>query len=187
MSFTGWALRQLQRISASTPYEHLPGYMERWWVLKPRRWLPVRIRLHHTLRSDLERHLHDHPYACLSWVLAGGYNEVLPLDPQQPAERDVMGDLRHIWRNPGSVVPRSIRACHRLELPPMSDCWSLFIEYTGFPLLPAKQAWGFRDPTAPGGWRWWREYLNDWAGVTEEERRLADLRKPPRRLSTALR
>ena len=72
------------------PYSHLPGYMDRWWLLpgaaadskesryRPPWWLrrfPISIRLHHIKRPDGDRNLHDHPCDFRSIVLAGYYVE----------------------------------------------------------------------------------------------------------------
>ena len=127
-----------------TPYYHLPEYMERYWLLgadnvernrekpgfAPRRrswlyrWLTNRIaaRLHHTLRSDRDRALHDHPSWNISIVLTGGYWEVcepnelskdmsafygyileqLESSPGQPHIAAEWMNIR--WRGPGSIV-----------------------------------------------------------------------------------
>ena len=66
-----------------TPYFHLDGYMNRWWLFNPytpqdyeRRasWLPS-IRVHHILRADTARHLHDHPWNARTIILDGWYVE----------------------------------------------------------------------------------------------------------------
>lgn len=76
----------------ATPYFHLPGYMDRWWFFNgypadagdrsdaerqaakrfPR--LPS-IRVHHILREDLAKHLHDHPWNARTVILRGWYVE----------------------------------------------------------------------------------------------------------------
>ena len=82
----------LIRRAMRTPYFHLPGYMERWWlfngypqgqntptdaVRKERRrwpWLPS-IRIHHILREDYAQHMHDHPWNARTFILRGWYLE----------------------------------------------------------------------------------------------------------------
>lgn len=140
-----------------TPYYHLPGYMERWWLVpkatpgeagcgpvsarkRPLAWLLQRsgitVRVHHTLRSDNERHLHDHPFSSISIVLRGGYEEVVPFQADQHANHD-RSRLRRIWRGPGSVVFRPATNRHRLVIPPGRSAWSIFI------MFGTKRDWGF--------------------------------------------
>ena len=81
-----WLLARAQR----TPYNDITNlegsevYMRRWWLLNPyhdtpglRRfdWCPVSIRVHHILRRDHDRHLHDHPWNARTFVLKGWYLE----------------------------------------------------------------------------------------------------------------
>lgn len=141
-----------------TPYFHLEGYMERWWLVggwnaqrqndndyfDPARakgglyeWITdrVAVRLHHILRSDDDRHFHNHPSWSVSIVLRGGYFEWTP----GPG-------IDHVkWRGPGAIVFRRASLLHRLELPPLTTTWSIFI------LGRKVQGWGFLVP--------WREYL----------------------------
>jgi hypothetical protein len=120
-----------------TPYFHLDGYMQRYWLLKPndlkeagekpRRWFArIGIRLHHILRSDLDDCFHDHPFASISIVLRGGYWEVMPLDPDQPSDLDPWC-RRMVWRGPGAIVLRRAKDRHLLLLETGRTCWSIFI------------------------------------------------------------
>ena len=91
------ALRWLQRLAARTPYFDIHGtdgstYMRRWWLLPkwclrfdpkcgalmPKPWMPFSIRLHHIMRPDADRHLHDHPFNFRSILLQGWYVERRP-------------------------------------------------------------------------------------------------------------
>jgi len=75
-----WIIRRAMR----TPYFHLEGYMDRWWLFngypegkeseRRWKWLPS-IRIHHILRADLGRHLHDHPWNARTIILRGWYTE----------------------------------------------------------------------------------------------------------------
>lgn len=112
-------------------------YMLRWWVIPRNRWF--NIYLHHILRDDDDRALHDHPWVNVSIVLKGGYFEV-------------MGPGITKWRGRGSIVFRRPTAAHRLVVKHVDgkgDCWSLFI--TG----PRVREWGF---LCPQGWRDWRVF-----------------------------
>lgn len=127
-----------------TPYNHLHGYMNRWWVEKPAALgasvgVDSACRIHQILRSDADRHLHDHPWPYTTIILAGGYWEVT--DTTDPQGR---------WYGPGSVLQRPATAAHKLILPVGKTCWTMFM--TG----PYAQGWGFitKKGKVP-----WREYL----------------------------
>lgn len=80
----------LIRRSKRTPYFHLDGYMNRWWLFngygndpstpekqrqeKPIKWLPS-VRIHHILREDYARDMHDHPWNARTIILKGDYDE----------------------------------------------------------------------------------------------------------------
>lgn len=68
-------VRKLVVFSSRTPYSHLPGYMFRWWLLPRFDFLPFSIRIHHILRADSDRHLHDHDWSFRSIILSGWYKE----------------------------------------------------------------------------------------------------------------
>ena len=83
-------------IGQNTPYEHLPGYMMRWWILPPAakrgsagfwsiknqlRRLRKNLRLHLLMRGDRDKHHHNHPWEFRTLVLRGWYvNEVTLAD-----------------------------------------------------------------------------------------------------------
>ena len=87
----------IRRVAARTPYFDIDGpggtlYMRRWWLLPkwclrfdpkcgalmPKPWMPFSIRLHHIMRPDADRHLHDHPFNFRSILLQGWYVELRP-------------------------------------------------------------------------------------------------------------
>lgn len=112
-----------------TPYSHLPGYMNRWWLVPianrdygygcgPVSWrrpiakilqhFGVAIRVHEILRSDLGRDPHNHPWPFVSIILKGMYIE----------ERyDLKGVLtqRNVY-GPGDILVRPANTWHRLDL-----------------------------------------------------------------------
>lgn len=144
-----WTAQLLDQ-AAATPYSHLDGYMQRWFLSPEDRASyhlngPVR-RLHKILRSDNERDLHDHPFDYTTIILAGGYLEETPLSPSVPN-----GPRRSQWHGPGSVLVRRAEDLHRLVLPEGQTCTTLFIT------SPRRREWGFHTPT---GWVDWRSYLN---------------------------
>lgn len=116
-----------------------PGapYMRRWWLIPRNKFFNV--YLHHILRDDDDRALHDHMYVNVSVLLRGAYYEVLPTKG---------ATLRRVLRRAGAVVFRWPSSAHRLEVAG-SDCWSLFI--TG----PRVREWGF---WCPKGWVHWRDF-----------------------------
>lgn len=186
------ALLRLHANAFATPYYHLHGYMIRDWILGYRspernrdnpvwksgfspkssavyRWLcrHIVIRAHTILRSDSDRHLHDHPSWSLSIVLEGGYWEVF--EPTQYAldrldiyyrlleclERETPDSwlCAHYgihWRGPGAIVFRRATDFHRLVLPRGSIAKSIFA------MGKRSNSWGFKTPE---GKVYWRTYL----------------------------
>jgi hypothetical protein len=181
----------------ATPYYDLPGYMERDWLLGYRspernqdnpvwkhsqpkssalyRWLcrHIAIRAHTILRSDNDRHLHDHPSWSLSVVLEGGYWEVC--EPTQFAlrrkggyeflldlcatrapsdwDKDELATCREFgvfWRGPGAIVLRRATDFHRLILPRGTVAKSIWVQGK------KSNSWGF---LTPDGKVYWRTYL----------------------------
>ena len=127
-------LQWLQRRAERTPYFHIHGpdgslYMRRWWLLPkwcldfdsrrgypmPKKWMPFSIRLHHIVRPDADRHLHDHPFNFRTIVLAGGYME--QTEPEGPVRPILPGDT---YRSPA-------RRFHRIAIVTGAGAWSLFI------------------------------------------------------------
>lgn len=99
-------------------------YMRRWILRLP---FGGSVRLHHIVRSDAGRELHDHPFDFVSWLLTGGYLEVRP-------------DGSH-WRRRWSLVRRRAEDLHRVVV--VKPVWTFVI--TG----PWRREWGFQTPT---GW-----------------------------------
>lgn len=69
----------LVRQAKKRPYVHIPAltgeYMERYWLVPEKPWLPFAIRIHIIKRPDSDRHLHDHPFDFRTFVLDGMYIE----------------------------------------------------------------------------------------------------------------
>ena len=147
-----------------TPYFHLKDgddiYMERYWLVKPDAKGGNGVRIHHTMRSDSDRALHDHPWASTSVILKGGFWEIMPKDQAQATSLDETEFVR-LWRSPGQAIHRAATDRHRLELPEGQSCWTMFI--TG----PWEKDWGFYDTKL--GWIYWRDYLNDYTTVTASD------------------
>jgi hypothetical protein len=135
-----WAMR----LVAQRPPDFIIGgadrpYLRRWFVI-PRN--PVfNVYLHHFLRSDDDRALHDHPWANLSILVRGEYTEhTIAAGGIQRREVLKAGAVRLRWTG---------RIAHRIELH-AGDCWTLFI--TG----PRYRAWGFHCPEQ--GWIPWERF-----------------------------
>lgn len=111
--------------------------MRRWWVI-PRNRL-FNVYLHHFLRSDDDRALHDHPWWNLSILLSGRYVE---------HTISAGGINVRTERREGETKFRPAAAAHRIELID-GPCWTLFV--TG----PMIRSWGFH---CPRGWVHWKEF-----------------------------
>lgn len=151
----------------------LPGYMERWILQTP--W--GTLRLHHILRSDDDRQLHDHPWAFWSLLLTGGYREFLP-GLISPAGNGFAAIQNQRYWPRFSIVRHSATDAHRLELTE-GPVWTLV--WTG----PFQRQWGFWLPEKPPRWvsyREWRELHPEkaWADIGEREDRDAALDQLPR-------
>jgi len=110
-------------------------YMRRWWVIPRNRFF--NIYLHHFLKDDDDRALHDHPWWSASLTLDGDMIEVYRKGKEDHVRCVVTGDL----------VFRSGKFAHRMIVPRPS--WTIFI--TG----PVYREWGF---LCPAGWRHWKAF-----------------------------
>lgn len=129
--------------------EKPPFYLRRWYLtphsaddhpLKHER-RPNRY-LHHILRSDYDRALHDHPWDNWSFILWGGYIEHVFAYP--PVEGQPLPPIIAKRRRAFQFIRRTAETAHRLELYKRKDgterpCWSFF--GTG----PKFRDWGFWD------------------------------------------
>ena len=137
-------------------------YMRRWRLIDLP-WFGVRI--HHIVRSDHDREMHDHPFSFISFILRGGYYEHRPhakikgfiLDSDGKRWTDVK---RH---GAGSIVVRKAEDLHRLDLAIISES-ETHVEERGtwtFVLRgPRRREWGFETPQ---GWMHWRDFI-EWKG-----------------------
>ncbi len=144
-----------------TPYTHLDGYMNRWWLFNPYGpdaagkevskypWWPWSIRIHHILREDLDRHLHDHPWNARTIILRGWYAERRIAIPtlEHP---NWGGTLKTVFRNQGDTATINYGEYHTISVVPSGGVWTMFI--TG----PYQGTWGF---LVNGAKVQWREYL----------------------------
>jgi len=104
--------------------------------------------LHALMRSDNDRHCHDHPWAFWTLCLWGGYDELL----------GVFGSDRiRGWRpfRPGQSLSNPAAHVHKVKLRRDADwrerpCWTLV------KVGPACRVWGFHTAE---GFVAWQEYL----------------------------
>jgi len=136
-----WIIRRAMK----RPFKHLDGYMERWWIfnefgankVNKIPWLPA-IRLHHILRPDLERHLHDHPWNARTIILRGWYIEQR-LNEGPPVEifNDPPYETRVFRRYPGDTARLSFGEYHKIIDVSEGGVWSMFI------MRGYQSDWGF--------------------------------------------
>lgn len=169
-----WLIRRAQR----TPYTDITSadgqhtYMGRWWLFNPYGrdqdgeqsparfpWLPS-VRIHHIMRADQDRDLHDHPWNARTIILRGWYLEeryTWPYEEQKrrqnyltmfPKARDAL--LESHLRSAGYTGQLLFGQYHRISDISAGGVWTLFI--TG----RKRGTWGFdvRGKKVP-----WRTYL----------------------------
>lgn len=141
--------RILMRVFAHRNIEKLVDgvrmlYLRRFF-LTPRKWR-YRVFLHHIVRSDDDRHPHDHPFAFATTILNNGYRELIDISGWDPDGNPIPADIR--LGRAGDVFDNPAEHVHRLELP--KPMWTLVV------VDRAEREWGFI--TAEGDVPW-RKYL----------------------------
>lgn len=156
-----FAKRLRARVTRRLPDQIIGGgddpYLRRWYVIPRNRFF--NIYLHHFMRSDDDRALHDHPWANASFVFDGYYFE----------HTIRAGGIHYVSaRREGTFAFRRAKSAHRVSLPEArtfhvdndgyvkiekapASCWTIFI--TG----PRIREWGFH---CPQGWRHWKEFVD---------------------------
>jgi hypothetical protein len=115
-----------------------------WWNQATARvaGLLPNLYLHHFLRDDDDRALHDHPSFAVSFIISGGYIE---------HTIDAGGIHRRRLFGPGTLRFLSTLHTHRIELPQRRDDGPTM---TLFLFGPAVREWGFHCPER--GWVHWK-------------------------------
>ena len=98
-------------------------YLKRYFILGNEKSKWFRILLHNIRLGDTDGP-HDHPWAFLSIILAGGYYEW------------TQHELKH--RRPGTFYFRGARSFHRVQLDNNKEVWTLVVS---FPRM--SKSWGF--------------------------------------------
>lgn len=141
--------------AGSTPYFHICSadgsetYMGRWWLFNPYDrdthkaklwWFPWSIRVHHIMRADQDRDLHDHPWNARTVILDGWYIEQrlsragadCSLLNRQTGERTYLAK-----REAGDTAQLRHGEYHRIDQVSPGGVWTLFIT------SPWQGEWGF--------------------------------------------
>ncbi|MEE4332257.1 hypothetical protein V2J70_02050 [Pseudomonas alliivorans] len=176
-AIAAWLINRARR----TPYLHIRSadgqevYMGRWWLFNPYdrethlgrfRWCPWSIRVHHIMRPDADRDLHDHPWNARTVILRGWYREQRLLaadDPLLTAALIQTAELRqsfdgpfqateYIDRRPGDTARLNHGEYHRIDEVSPGGVYTLFITSRW------KGDWGF---LVNGVKVAWREYTGE--------------------------
>ena len=162
-SVTQWLIKQ----AIKTPYTHIRShdlstvYMYRFWLFNPYLataekvrltqegkkipWsFPISIRLHHIMRPDSDRDLHDHPWNARTIILRGWYHEIREYPSESNLHRK--GALYHLpdcdgflfERKSGQTATLDYNEYHRIVNLPKEGVWTLFITYK------YRGTWGFK-------------------------------------------
>lgn len=172
-----WIATALIRVSQLRPFSEIRNqagvlYMSRWWVFNPypkssqdRRWwhLPISIRVHHIVRPDDDRALHDHPWNARTIILRGWYTEKRPSDLSKTQLSAETQDLinrcsaqgnyelaEYFTRRPGDTATLRVGEYHTITDVSEGGVYTLFISGKW------RADWGF---LVNGVKVWWREYL----------------------------
>jgi hypothetical protein len=105
-------------------------YLYRWTFI----FFGFSIRLHHWLRSDDNRHFHDHACDLVSIILWGKYYNVVPIDPEDPDVNKAKKIRARAWRPWFAKA----EAMHYLEIPE-GGAWTILLQGRPKPY----HKWGF--------------------------------------------
>jgi len=147
ITLPNFAIMALRRLFLPMARERAPDviiggtdnpYLKRWHLTP--KGNDEAVYLHHFLRSDDDRALHDHPWPSLGVILEGFYIEHVPRNA--------------ILRVEGEVVVRAPEDAHRIELLRDNNgqeipVWTLFL------VGKRIREWGFH---CPKGWVHWRDF-----------------------------
>jgi len=159
---TRWVARRLERrmrriMDARNP-DFIIGatedpYLRRWWVI-PRNPF-INVYLHDFRKDDIDRALHDHPFASVSLALSDA--PLVEIYAKRERDREMTTllpayrwfEARRVIRQ-GCLVYRQGKFAHRMGVP-REPALTLFL--TG----PRFREWGF---WCPKGWVPYREFVD---------------------------
>lgn len=150
-----------------TPYFDLPGYMERDWLFngyhfdpnnekiaheRKIKWLPS-VRIHHILRADTARHLHDHPWDARTIILKGAYTErrLLSVDSRTDSAGNTVTfeEIKSSLRKRSDTATLNYGEYHAIDWVSEGGVYTMFFTWD------YKGTWGF---LVDGKKIQWREY-----------------------------
>lgn len=153
--------RWLRKWLRFEPHQTIGGlthpYLRRWYVIPRNR--VMNIYLHHFLRSDDDRALHDHPWWFASLILKGAYWEHRANRPESTRS----------YRRAGSIAFRLPSVAHRVELE-TERTWQGTSEFDAIQVErelptwtlivtgPRVRPWGFH---CAEGWKFWEDFDHD--------------------------
>lgn len=119
-------------------------YLRRYYLYRGKH--RPHIYLHHIMRSDYDRALHDHPWPFTSFMLWGGYTEVVPFKGTSTAV------VEHKYHAP-AIIRHKATDRHRLIL--QAPVWTLV--FAG----PREREWGFWTEQGWVKWDLLKEHLRN--------------------------
>ena len=130
-------------------------YMDRYYIfLKDRKNFPFNVTLHRIKKSD-DPIMHDHPWPYMTIILKGGYWEHTPVCDENGKQIAQVSN----WRGPGSIIKRSAKEYHWLELDEnVGPVTTLFF------MGPQQREWGFLSTNIVNNDARWvdhKSYLNN--------------------------
>lgn len=130
--------------SFKTPYHHLEGYMDRFWLfnsytkdenlieIKDIVWLPS-IRINHIKRADLDSNCHDHPWIkARTIIMLGWYREERVITIPKNIFLSPYGNSQYTEisiRRAGDTATLNNGEFHRITDVSPGGVWTLFITW----------------------------------------------------------
>lgn len=126
-------------------------YMQRLLIEFGRRRRTIRLHIIH--REDVDRCLHDHPWAFWSIILWGGYREEVPA-PDSTESEALAGYPRRVTKTIRPFRFRFMPLDYRHRITELLRGKSVTLAYAG----PVEQQWGFHTTH---GWLPWEDFVTE--------------------------
>lgn len=133
MNLPDWLMKFPHKVIAGDCWRERGPMMVRWFIFRTQY---CSLMVHCFLRSDAERHLHDHPWNFLTFLLS-------PYVEHTPA-----GSFR---RRRFSILYRPAHWQHRVEIAPGKRAWTVVLKFRQI------RNWGF---ITERGWIPWQNYTD---------------------------
>ncbi len=124
-------------------------YLVRYYIIPGNHYF--NIYLHHFLSSDIDKALHDHPWASIGILIYGHYYEHMPVDTDA-WRAHLSRETYFVKRRPFVPIYRKPEHIHKVELIDNKPVWTIFI--TG----PVVRNWGFYCASY---WRGHKDFLTE--------------------------